>query len=350
MVERTTTTGPEGRFVFQNLPANAACLVAATYAGVSFPGGSIVFGEGQPETRSVMFHIYDRTEDLGDAGVQLVGWTIEREAGTYRVRQSVVLNNPDLRVIKVGTGAPPLFRIALLPEHGEIAAPLGGFPEGTVIRDGMLELRGPVLPGEREIGLEYDVPAHADVLTTTLALADETPELRLMVRDFGVEVDAGSLHPARPAKEGNDLYLRFLGFDLPGGTRIPIRVKPLEPPVQAAAWVQALIAAILAGGLGLMVLAPIEKPTAVAARAGAPPDESEQDAIDASLRDLEFDYEPGQLSSEDRDRLRDELRREAVVALAKARRATSPVERVTCSCGRAAQPGDRFCAACGQQL
>jgi hypothetical protein len=353
VVERTTTTDAEGRFVFHNLPSDAACLVAATYAGVSFPGGSVTFGEGQPETRSVMFHIYDRTEDLGDAGVRVVGWTIEREAGTYRVRQSAVLDNPDLRVVQVGKDAPPLLEIALMPEHGEIEAPLGGFPEGTVIRDGVLELRGPVLPGEREIGVMYDVPADGDVLTTTLALAAETPEIRLMVRDFGVEVDAGPLHPARPAKEGDHIYLRFVGFDLPAGTRIPIRVKPLEPPVQAAGWVQALLAAILAGGLGLVILAPIEKQTALAMGPASAADESEQEAIDAALQDLEFDFETGKLSSEDRDRLKDELRREAVLALAKARRPpppASPVEHATCSCGRVAQPGDRFCAACGQPL
>lgn len=350
VLERKMVTDSEGRFVFGDLPSDAACLVGATYAGVSFPGGSVVFEEGQPETRSVMFHIYDRKEDLGDAGVSVVRWVIEREAGAYRVRQSVALNNPDLRVVMVGKDAPPLFRIPLLPDHGEIAAPLGGFPEGTVIEDGVAELRGPVLPGEREIRFVYDVPAQGDVLTTEIPLAERTPELQLMVRDFGVEVDAGPLHPARPAKEGNDIYLRYLGFDLPGGTRIPIRIEPLEPPARTPGWAQALLGAVIAGGLGLMVLAPIEK-QAAAVVTGAPPDASEQDAIAESLEDLEFDYETGKLSSEDRDRLREELRREAVLALARARRSAAPApERVTCSCGRAAQPGDRFCAACGQQL
>ena len=58
-------------------------------------------------------------------------------------------------------------------------------------------------------------------------------------------------------------------------------------------------------------------------------------APERALHDLEHDYETGKLSLEDRERLRADLRREAVAALARERYASDSVKPetpVACSC------------------
>lgn len=349
--ERKTQTDREGRFAIEGLPDEAACLVRATYEEVSFPGGSVVFGPGQEDRRSVTFHVYDPTTEIGDARIRSVRWMIEREAATYRAVQRIVIDNPDLRVVVSGDDAAPLLRVALLEGHGEVEAPFGRLPEGAQIRDGVLELRGPIYPGERELEISYDVGDDSGRLESAVPVAAPLEEATLLLRDFGMRVDAGALHPTRPVRQKDSIYMRYVGFDLAPGVRIPLSVEPLDPPLRLRPWLHALVAASVAFGLGLLVLAPLERTPRVAEASAGEGTRSERDAIDAALQDLEFDYETGKLSAGDRDRLRADLRKEAVRAIARARRPSAPAPAPSpCACGRAPQPGDRFCAACGKPL
>jgi len=77
-----------------------------------------------------------------------------------------------------------------------------------------------------------------------------------------------------------------------------------------------------------------------------------REALYASIRDLEDDFETGKLSAEDHAALRDELRARAV-ALAQrereqARVAPAAAPAPVCArCGSGLRTGDRFCAQCG---
>lgn len=348
--ESSTVTDEAGRFAFRGLPPQAFYALGTTYNGVKFSGGSVVFEEGKPQTQSLMFHIYDRTSDPGDSRIERVRLAIAREGGRYRVQQQVVINNPTLQVVVVDEQSPPLFRVALSPDHGTVTTGRGPLPEGTQVRNGTAEIRGPIFPGERGYTFAYDLPSLGARLETEIRVAEPLAQLEVVIRDFGIDVDAGTLYPSRPMREDDSIYLRYVGFDLAPNTRIPLRVLPLPPPTTPPPWFQPLLLLLVGGGLLLVVIRPIDPSVRVEAVAEETESDLERAAIVAALRDLEFDYETGKLSTEDRDRLREELRREAARTLARTREPEKPTGPTPCSCGRAPQPGDRFCAGCGKAL
>lgn len=366
-LQRTTRTDSDGAWVFSDLPAPASYLVAATFDGVAFPGGTVSFRAGDgPVKPPLTFHIYDRGSDASALSVPTLRWIVEREAGVYRVSQSLVVENASMRVVVAETGSPALLRMPLGPGHGEVSAAFGRLPEGVTIANGAAELRGPFLPGSSELRLAYDLSTERSLHTQLAALeptgisgpwsegAPRVERLELYLRDFGVEVDAGPLHPARPARSGDEIYLTYFGFELPPGRRLPLRVSPLPPARAVPTWVSALLVSLLAGGTLLLVARPL-----VGGAAGdtelAPHGvgEPERDALESALADLDFDYETGKLSSEDRDQLRAELRSEAVRSVARRQRAPTaqrPLPGRRCSCGHRPEREDRFCAACGKAL
>jgi len=253
-----------------------------------------------------------------------------------------------------------LMRIALAPKHGDVETAFGRLPEGMVIQNGVAEIRGPILPGDQGASFQigYDVEAPDTELDTVVALPSAADDLGVYVQDFGIDVDAGPLHPARPARDNDVIYQAFLGFELPAGTEVPIRVRALPPATQIPQWLIGAIAALFAGGLLFFVAGPLVFARLAGAGSGAAPLEESpaKAALAAALRDLEHDFETGKLSPDDRDRLRDDLRREAVGALARERGvfaaepAAEPAAERVCQCGRVAASEDRFCASCGKAL
>lgn len=74
-----------------------------------------------------------------------------------------------------------------------------------------------------------------------------------------------------------------------------------------------------------------------------------------SLKEIEYDRIGGKLDDADYQRLRAQLEREAMVALAAAEHAhTAEAEgvafQITHSCGFVNPPGSRFCSGCGRKL
>ena len=356
-----TRSGPDGRFRFDDLPAPAAYLIAADYLGLSFSGGSIVFEEGsEGATRSSVIHVYERSDDAAELAIQSLEWVLEREAGIYRVRMLARIENPTLRAVALEPDASPALRLGLLPGHTSLETPFAfgnALPSGTKLVGDALELRGPFFPGTRDLHFVYDVPRAVGPLEVELPVPDRVGLLDLRVRDFGVVVEAGLLHPARPGRDGDQVYLRYLGFDLAAGTPIPLSIEPLPPRSAPPRPVQAVLVALLAGGIMFWVLRPLRggQPALLETRE----EDGERAALFSALADLEHDFETGKLSTADRDRLRAELRSEALRSLARppASPARTPsaggralAPSAACDCGHVLQPGDRFCAHCGKPL
>lgn len=367
-IRADTRTDGDGNYRFEDLPAPATYLIAASYDGISFPGGTLSFPEADsPPKPPLTFHIYDRTADPSSLTAPSLRWIVEREADSYRVAQSIAVHNSRSGVVVVDEAAAPLLRMPLAPAHGEVRTAFGRLPEGVTIRDGIAELRGPFLPGEREIRLSYDLPADGDLQTVIGALqptatngggawelgAPRIERLELYLKDFGIAVDGGDLYPARPVRDGDVTYLSFLGFELEPGTRYPIRITPLPPSSGPPTWASILLISLLAGGSLYLVGRPVAAGSAERVEVSEVAD-VEKRALRDALADLDFDFETGKLSVQDRDRLRGELKREAVRSLARRRRAvtteSSAVQAILCKCGHRPRPGDRFCAACGKSL
>ena len=138
---------------------------------------------------------------------------------------------------------------------------------------------------------------------------------------------------------------------------MPFRVRALPPAMPLPRGAAALLAAVLAGALLYFVAGPLAfAGLGAQGVATEPPEESPaKAALAAALFDLEHDFETGKLSPDDRDRLRDDLRREALTALARERgqletaSVAAPSSRA-CVCGRVFGADDRFCASCGKPL
>jgi len=366
-IERRVTADANGRYRFADLPTPAAFLIRVRFGEIVFPGGSAVFRPGEPVIdHTVDVEVYDASDDASRLRISSLQWVIERSAGVWRVNQSARIENPDPVVVVAAADAPPIARVALAAGHGEVDTLFGRLPDGVTIRDGVAEIRGPILPGSEGFTLQlaYDLDAKDGALATAIALPDAVEQIAVYVQDFGIEVDAGALHPSRPSKQGDVIYQSFVGFEQPAGATLPLRVTALPPIATLPPSAIGLLAALVAGGLLAFVAGPLARARArgAAAPTAEPHEESPaKAALAAALADLEHDFETGKLSADDRDRLRADLHREALGALARergqlgepgaqpARSAEAEPPRV-CSCGRTAAAGDRFCASCGKAL
>jgi len=284
---------------------------------------------------------------------------IERNAGVWHVQESATVTNPDPSVVVVPEGAPGPIHVALAPGHGKVESFFGHQPQGVAIQGDIAEVRGPIFPGEEgfSLELEYDLEQPPDELATQIRVATAVENVGVYVQDFGIEVDAGELHPARHVSQNDLIYQSFLGFDVPAGAELPLRVRALPPAHPLPRPLVALLAALGAGALLYFVAAPIAREALAREGGAARADALESPAkaaLASALHDLEHDFETGKLSAEDRERMREELRREALAALARERlgpaAAAAPAAPRACACGRVPAAGDRFCAACGTAL
>jgi hypothetical protein len=357
-ISRSTTSDATGHYRFENLPSPAAYLVRAHYQGLAFPGGSTAFRSGDKEqSQTLDFKVYDQSTDGSKLRLSSLQWVIARSAGVWRVQESATVTNPGQEVVLVPPPLPAPVHVGLAQGHGALDTMMGRLPDGVKEQDSIAEVRGPVFPGDQGFlfQVEYDLEQKGD-LATEIAVPTAVEDLTVYVQDFGVDVDAGELHPARPARQDDQIYQAFLGFDVPAGTRLPLRVRALPPEHPLPQTLVMLLAALGAGALLYYVGAPLVRD---ALAGGAQPEESLEPespakaALAAALDDLEHDFETGKLSVDDRERLRADLRREAVAALARERAvspAPPPSARKTCTCGRMAARGDKFCSACGKPL
>jgi hypothetical protein len=356
-ITRNTTSDAKGHFRFDNLPAPAAYLVRAHYQGLAFPGGSAAFrSTDEKQTQSLQVKIYDQSSDASGLRVTNLQWVVTRSAGVWRVQESATIENPTQNVVVVSPPKDAPLGVGLAPGHGPLDTMLGRLPDGVMEKDSVAEIRGPIFPGEEgfTFQVEYDLEQKDD-LATEIPIASPVDNLSVYVQDFGVDVDAGELHPARPARQDDQIYQAFLGFDVPGGTRLPFKVRVLPPANPLPQTLVILLAALGAGALLYFVAGPLVREALRGTRReeSLEPESPAKAQLAAALSDLEHDYETGKLSLEDRERLRADLRREAVAALARERYASDSVKPetpVACSCGRVPVPGDRFCAACGNPL
>jgi len=359
-ISRETHTDKDGRYRFDDLPAPAAYLIRAQYGGLTFPGGSAGFRKGEEQKRETLeFKIYDQNADASHLRLAQLQWVTQKSAGVWRVSQSANVANPDEVAVVIPRSAPTPIRVALAPGHGPVETVFGHLPEGATVVGDVVEVRGPVLPGAQglSVQLEYDLEAAPDGgLVTSIAIPTPVDDLAVYVQDSGIDVDAGELHPARPARQDDAIYQAFIGFDVPAGTNLPLKVRALPPVQPLPQALVAAVAALAAGALFFFVIAPVVRQALArgATARDAEPESPAKAALAAALADLEHDFETGKLSVEDRERLRADLRREAIAALARERLGPvadeSPAGPKPCTCGRVPSAGDRFCAACGSPL
>jgi hypothetical protein len=364
----STTTAADGRFRVDNLKETGPHLVFVEYKDITYPPEMVEL-EKLDSTGSVRLEVFDPSNDGSKLRIAELKTVIGRaEAGVYRVQHLIGLENNDRAVLRRPQDAEPLARFGLLPNRSsEIGASLMFTPADlTLSDDGAAEYRGPIFPGMQWLTVTYEVDAGGRDLISELSFPQPVERFDLYVRDQGLAIFAQPLHPSQlhvEREQGTPVpYQSYVGFDIAAGTRIPLRFETLPEPGTSQVTAAALVA-LLFGALCVFVGFPITEGARATARIREPePSDVTADALVASLADLEHDFEMGKISAEDRERLREELRREALQEMARRsvvpaprgrRRAlpasAAPSARV-CSCGQTAAADARFCSACGLKL
>ena len=243
-ISRETQTDKDGHYRFADLPAPAAYLVRAKFGGLTFPGGSAGFRQGEEaKTTTLDFKVYDQSADPSQLQPEraAVGDREERgrlaRAGERHRRESRRGRGAGAAV---GADTDPR-RPRRRPRRGSTPCS-AGCPRERPWWATRSSCAGPVLPGDQgqSLQLEYDLEPTDGALATAIPVPTAVENLAVYVQDFGIEVDAGELHPARPARQDDLIYQAFIGFDIPAGTSLPLRIQPLPP---AQPFPQALVAA-----------------------------------------------------------------------------------------------------------
>lgn len=265
-----------------------------------------------------------------------------------------------------GSPEDPLLRFQL-PPGAEL---LGASPNANAIGLGTMDahaesglaLVGPLPPGETHFGYRYRVPIpdpHAP-LTLPLSWPLEVAVANVLVADIGLVVEDPRLHRMRPVRSGTRTYLHREGFQIEPDQTIPLRISRIErtpPPLWAS----------LGGTLALAIVgaAFLLQPLRRSSGAEAPRSPARESAVSReraevveSLRDLEHDHETGKVSDADYESMRSELRARALELMERERTGETPspsrpdteAAAHCTACGARAEPGWRFCAACGAPL
>jgi hypothetical protein len=365
---KETKTDGAGRFAFGDVQTPGFYWVSLRNEGVMYPGRVVELGATeQQQTKSVSLSVYPHTPDGPPVEVSAMQVSVEAEdAGVFRISKEIFLQNPQPVVIAHKPEAGPVVRVGLAPGHEQVQARIFPFlPVEFADKGAEMEIYGPIFPSQQIAEVEYVVNGKGRELDTELVLAQPVGELRLLLPPAEFAFEVPTLHPGpadRDQRTGALRHQTFVGFDLPAGTRIPLRLVPRSAPQPLSTTGTVLMVVAMFTVAAGLVLQPILAGQVASARAVAEPVSGENEALFIALRDLEEDFELGKISPEDRERMREELRSEALRNLANSRRSapgTAPAgskgkaaERSAqrCTCGHAVETGARFCSACGRRI
>jgi hypothetical protein len=288
-----------------------------------------------------------------------------------------------------GTPEAPLLQISL-PEGASLngvapaAEAMGLIPR----QGGGFDVMGPIAAGETSLVYSYQMPAGREGVNLGMSFPSEVGTLNVLIADTELELESSRLHRRRPFRSGTRNYLHREAYHISADEVVDLRIAPIlgsDIPRSASG---ALTFIALAGGVSFLVMPLISsKRGEVDDEAEIHPIRAEREAVYASIRDLDHDFETGKLVEDDYRPMREELRERAIELLRMEREgrtdsakpaATSPVSPSThpveaagaaagvfagavpsgdvrtgafCpSCGGQALPEWKFCSHCGGKL
>jgi hypothetical protein len=213
------------------------------------------------------------------------------------------------------------------------------------------------------LGFRYRVPVRGEAARLYLHFERPVELLNLLVADIGVAIETNRLHRRRPFKQGTRIYLHNEAFQLAAGETVEIVLRPiarpgLPPSVSVAG---GLAAAALAA---LFLIGPLRRAGAgnELVETGETALSVERASLYDSIRDLEHDHETGKVETADFQRMRADLRAEAIDLLrqermGEARPSSAPgsplASQEAGGCPACREPVEtdwRFCSHCGHDL
>jgi hypothetical protein len=323
------------------------------------PGGQLLLTVAIPKTTDntdgLSLARADFWVDLDDTAMRVTAEYVVEVASPIRVRAA-----PGETLIRFE-----------LPEGAEVLG-LSGAARALGVAtaaDGSIGIAGPLPPGRSPFGYKYRV-AIRDA-SARLELSFEVPValLNVLVADVGLHIESNRLHVRRPFRQGTRTYLQRQAYQIRPDERVELTFTQLEHSSlskTAAAGVVLITLALAAWYLVAPLLWPkLEVEHAPSPATGELADERER--IYDAIRDADHDFETGKIEAGDHQRMRAELRAEAVELLREERAAQEaqtlaaqtlaaaptdpPLKLAVCpSCGGEAEPSWSFCSHCGGAL
>jgi hypothetical protein len=223
---------------------------------------------------------------------------------------------------------------------------------------GALAFRGPLPAGSSVVSLRYRLPVRSEAGHVLFARRFPRPleVLSVFVADNHVVPETTRLHRMRTTRRDERNFLYLEGFQIEPDEEVDIELRRLPAPRPAPRLASIGFALLAGGGALAFLIAPIgvrsretEASEPRLARLAA-----EREAVYASIRDLDEDFETGKLTPEDHEELRGQLRARAVALLQEESRgepAPAPRPALFCvSCGEKLPRGARFCPQCGARV
>lgn len=278
-------TDARGRFAFRFLPDTTALyILTARYHGIEYFSSPLATNPARPDT-AVLLTVYDTssTEPVHTEARHIV---IAKPAddGTRTVVELVIVDNPGerTRIARDSTSATwhmfiPLDAMAFSAEDGDLSA-------GAVDRnmDSALVL-APLAPGERQLTMQYLMPASAGVLR--YRFDERINGLSVLVEEPEAVIEGGGLVPTDSVVVIQGRPFRQFNGVVDSGDVVTVTVP--VPGRLSRTWLVALVV-LLGAALAAGLARALRRRPAVATTAGT---ETSVDALLSRLARLDQELE-----------------------------------------------------------
>lgn len=290
-----------GRFRFRFRPdTSAVYLLSARYAGIEYFSPPVHLNPERPDTLLAIVV----SDTSSRAPVELVGRHLvvgsARRDGSRPALELLVLRNRSDRTRVAPDSTTPTWAVSLPVGSIGLEVQQGDYsPDAVVRRGGRLALMAAVAPGEKQIVVEYVLPAGLDRVEVPMEQGAEA--VNVLVADPGARVEGPGLAPADTQRIEGRTYRHWSGA-VPAGATIRIRLPRAGPVPEwlLPAMVAALAAALL-GAAGWAALrgratrpgrtpAGATRPAPALAGAPGPPPAPAADALVTRLAELDLRY------------------------------------------------------------
>jgi len=298
----SVTTGADGRFAFRfHYDSGSVYILSSRYAGIEYFSRPLLVG-GQPDSTDLLVHDTSSSAPVSVAGHY---WVIGQPTSAKRrpVLDLVLLHNggPLTRIARDSLGAS--WTMPLPAGATEVSVGQGEFSAAAIqARGDTLALLAPLMPGDRQLVLQYTVPLARQV---TLPVTQASDSLVVLLEERDATVRTTGFAAADTQRIDNRVYRRWVGV-LPAGGNVEVRFATAESGGALAPLVGVMALAL---GAAAVVALRRRRPAPVSAADRVSRLVEEIAMLDATYagREAELDAETWQRYQTDRARLRRDL-------------------------------------------
>jgi hypothetical protein len=326
----STTAAADGTFEFSNLPMTGQKYILTTvFDNVRYYGDEIDLAAGPAEYQAEL-RVFDATEDDTDITISRSHMIVDIDPGNkmlIMLEAFVVTNRGDRAFVgSKGDSADPSARETLrlrLPEGAmHVRFNDGLLEDQASVVDGVLVDTMPVIPGSRQVVINYFIPYEENAAGVKRALDYGVAQTSIVIKDVGEEISFEGLVQKEALNISGKRYVHLTAENVEPGKELSFRLAnipatlPAEPSSTTGAastqppvglwWAAAGLGALgVVLGLSYPVLRRrrrmVDQATGSADLSGAA-----YERIVEEIAQIDEDFETGKVAEEDYVRLRAE--------------------------------------------